>query len=200
MNLLDLYYYTSIPLITGNMIYYSITLLSTSITSSQNVLHFIYEHKDCDSVIFSHEIDTLDIKNKLLIIESFIFNILQKYCINDEEFNRIKNNIKTPVSINTTHDNNMDFIMIELKNNNDLLNNINEPLRISLLSTYQSVNEINNLISIVNEKIYKYNNYYVKLSRLCLKKEIHELNQKINILDKRFAILLELLKVDNILK
>ena len=57
MDLLTIYYYTSVPLLTCNLIFYSLTTLSTSITSSQNVVRFISEHKDCDSIIFKNELD-----------------------------------------------------------------------------------------------------------------------------------------------
>ena len=53
MEFINLYYYTSIPLITCNLLFYSMNTLSNSITSTQNVFKFIYEHKIFNtSIIF----------------------------------------------------------------------------------------------------------------------------------------------------
>ena len=195
MDLLNLYYYTNGPLITGNMIYYCLTSISTSITSSQNVLHFINDHIHYDSTVFLDEMVTLDIENKLIIIESFIFNILKNYCKDNNEFTNLKNSIKNPTFLNTINDNTLDFTIIEFTNENNLLNQLDEPIKISIISTYQILEQINNTISKVNEKIIKYKNSYFKLSTLCLKKEIHKLKQQMNILDIRFNLLLEFVKI-----
>jgi len=82
--------------LTCNILFYSITTLSNSITSTQNVFRFIYENKDSDYELFKHELELLDLYNKLKIIESLIYDIIHKYCESDEEFNNIKENIKNP--------------------------------------------------------------------------------------------------------
>ena len=78
MDILKIYYYTSIPLLTCNILFYSITSLSNSITSSQNVFKFIVDHKDCDSIIFKNITTDLDLENKLKIVESLIYDIIKK--------------------------------------------------------------------------------------------------------------------------
>ena len=86
MNLLQLYYYTSVPLLTCNLLYYSLTAVSASIVSTQNVSKFIYEHPLSDAVIFKRTMDTMDLHNKLKITESLIFDVIKQYCETDEEF------------------------------------------------------------------------------------------------------------------
>jgi len=85
MDIFRLYYYAGIPIAT-NIIFYSITSLSTSISSSQNVVRFITEHKDCDSIVFKNEISDIDLENKLKIVESLVYDIISKFCVDKEEF------------------------------------------------------------------------------------------------------------------
>ena len=94
MDLLQLYYFASLPLLTCNMLFYSMTSLSTSITSSQNIFKFIYEHKDSDFNIYKTEIEHMDLQNKLKIAHSLILNIFKKYCKTDNEYQLLLNEIK----------------------------------------------------------------------------------------------------------
>ena len=75
MDFLQIYYYTSLPILTCNLLFYSVANLSTSITSSQNVIRFVSEHTYCDSVIFQNNINKSDLIIKLSIVKSLIFDI-----------------------------------------------------------------------------------------------------------------------------
>ena len=72
MDLLSMYYYAGIPVITCNMLFYSMSAISSSITSSQNVVKFISEHKDNDVTIFKNELELMDLTMKLKIVETLI--------------------------------------------------------------------------------------------------------------------------------
>jgi hypothetical protein len=195
MDLITLYCYAGVPLLTCNMLFYSITALSTSITSSQNVVKFISEHKDCDSVIFKNELETLDMENKLKIIESLIYDIIKRYCKSKNEFEEFKNNINTPVICNKQDDSSQ-FEMIELTNKISVLERIDEPVRYAILSTSEIVQSINELIIQMHEKILKHKQSYLnKIVSLCLKIELNEFKKKVKLLDIRFPLLLELLKI-----
>lgn len=196
MDLLTIYYYTSVPILTCNMLFYSITALSTSITSSQNVVRFISEHKDCDSVIFKNELEMLDLENKLKIIESLIFDILKRYCNSKEEFEEIKNNIHTPIIICEKQDDTKQFEMIELTNKISMLDRIDEPIRYAILSTSETVQHINETIIRINKKILNHKQSYLnKIVTLCLQIELHEFKKKVSLLDMRLQLLLNLLKI-----
>ena len=194
MDLLQLYYYTSVPIITCNLLFYSISALSTSITSSQNVVKFISEHKDCDSILFQNELQTNDTINKLKIIESFIYDILKKHSNNHEEYEELKHNLASLNVINELQDG---FTLIEMKvPNTHILERINEPIRYALLSTSEIVQQINNNLIVCNNKIKDYKQSYVKnIMSLCLQKELNDFKKQTNILDKRFDILLKLLQI-----
>jgi hypothetical protein len=193
MDMLKIYYYTSIPLVTCNMLFYSISTLSTSITSSQNVVKFISQHKDCDSVLFQNEMEINDITNKLKIVESLVFDILRKYCDNKEEFEQFKGDLIAPALLNEEQD----YTMIELKMvNKNILERIDEPIRYALLSTAEIMQQLHNTLINCNNKINHYKQSYVKnIMSLSLQKELNDFKKQSDLLDKRLNLLLELLKI-----
>jgi len=196
MDLFTIYYYTGIPILTCNMIFYSLNTLSTSITSSQNVVRFISEHKDCDSIVFKNEIETLDLENKLRIVESLIFDIIKKYCNSNEEFIEIKHNINNPIITCHTEDDTPQFEMVQITNKINILDKIDEPVRYALISTSEIIQTINQILIKIHDKIFKYKQSYLnKLVTLCLKIELIELKKKVNLLDIRLQLLLNLLQI-----
>jgi len=196
MDVLSLYYYTSVPLLTCNMLFYSITSLSTSISSSQNVVKFISEHKDCDSVIFTNEIADIDLENKLKLIESLIYDVIKKFSKNHDEFERTKKGILYPQISDTQLGENNEFALIEIKSPLTVLERMDEPIKLALMSTSDSVQQINNLLIEIRDKIYNYNKSYVKsILSLSLQNELRKLHRQIKILDNRTFFLLELLKL-----
>ena len=202
MNICSLYYYatmpslTCIPILTCNIIFYSLMTLSNSISSSQKVLRFISDNKDCDSVVFNNEIIVLDIENKLRIINCLIFDVIKKYCISDEEYDQFQEDIKNPMVENGFLDETSDFEFIDFKTHQTIIERINEPLWYALLSTSETVQKIYNIIHIANVKIIKHKqNYVKKIFRLCLKNEIAGLNKHSAVLELRLSMLFELLKI-----
>jgi hypothetical protein len=195
MDPLKLYYYTSVPLLTCNILFYSVTTLSNSITSTQNVFKFVYEHKSNDFEIFKNEIESLDLYNKLKIIESLIFDIIKKYCSTDDEFNRLKENITNPL-ITSADDGVIDFTVINLENKVSIFERIEEPLRYALLITSEAVQNINTVINNIHQKVLQNNSSYLKgFINLKLTNELSCLNKNVKLLDIRIQILFDLLKV-----
>ena len=190
MDLINLYYYTSVPLITCNLLFYSLTSLSNSITSSQNVFKFISEHKYCDSIIFSNEMHTLDTENKLKIVKYLMFDVIKHYCTTDKEYEQIKNDIINPVLEKDG------FEVIVIDNHSTIIERIDEPIRYALLSTIEIAQKIDEIVKNVHKKITKHNQMYLKIIiRLCLKPEIINLNKYSELLDKRLSLLFDLLKI-----
>ena len=204
MNMFNLYYYAGIPL-ASNLLFYSITSLSTSISSSQTVVKFITEHKDCDSVIFKNEIYEIDLENKLMIVESLVYDIIRKFSVDKEEFEKTKREIKNPViTENEGSDNkekngfgfDFEFAIIEVKNKSSVLDRIDEPIKLSLISTAETVQQIEGTLVDIRSKIKKHMNSYIKnFVSLSLKQELSKLHKHIKILDSRINILFELLKI-----
>jgi len=196
MDMISLYYYTSVPLFTCNMLFYSITSLSTSISSSQNVVKFISEHKDCDSVIFTNELTECDLENKLHIVKALIFDIIKKYSATNEEYEYIKKEINNPNLIETTYAENNEFAMIEIKNPITILERIDEPIKLSLLSTAETMHNIHQLLMEIRDKIKKHNESYLKkIVSLCLQIEMKKMHRQTKILEQRLHLLFELMKI-----
>ena len=204
MNLLSLYYYTSttmpslscIPILTCNILFYSLMTLSNSITSSQKVLRFISDNKDCDSIVFNNEIIVLDIENKLRIINCLVFDVIKRYCVSDEEYLQIEKDINNPNFEIKKIDESTDYEFIDFKTHKTIIKRINEPVWCALLSTSEIVQHIYTTIRVTNLKIIKYKQNYVnKIFRLCLKKEIACLTKQAGLLDSRLNMLFELLKI-----
>jgi len=195
MDPLKLYYYTSVPLLTCNILFYSVTTLSNSITSTQNVFKFIYEHKDSDYEVFKNELETLDLHNKLRIIESLIFDTIRKYCNTEEEYKYIKEDIKNPLI--TSDDFKIeDYSIINLENRIQIFERIEEPVRYALLTTSEAVQNINIIINNIHKKVLENEQSYIKnFVTLKLTNELSELHKNVKLLDIRIQMLFDLLKV-----
>ncbi len=191
-----MYYYTSVPIITCNMLLYSITSLSNSISSSQNVVKFISEHKDCDSVIFKNEIVEMDLENKLRIVETLIYSVIKRFSVDNNEFEFAKKEIQNPKIFSNNMTENNEFALVEVVSSPLFLQRIDEPVKISLISTSEIVQNINALILKINEKINNYKKSYMKnIISLSLKYELSSLHKYVKILDLRLHMLFELLKI-----
>ncbi len=191
-----MYYYTSVPIITCNMLLYSITSLSNSISSSQNVVKFISEHKDCDSVIFKNEIVEMDLENKLRIVETLIYSVIKRFSVDNNEFEFAKKEIQNPKIFSNNMTENNEFALVEVESSPLFLKRIDEPVKISLISTSEIVQNINALILKINEKINNYKKSYMKnIISLSLKYELSSLHKYVKILDLRLHMLFELLKI-----
>jgi hypothetical protein len=191
----SLYYYAGIPIAT-NLLFYSITSLSTSISSSQNVVKFITEHKDCDSVVFKNELVDTDLENKLIIIESLIYDIIRKFSYNQEEFERTKKDILDPVTESVKIDIDTSFSVVDIKSNLKVLERIEEPLKLALISTADTVRTIESVLIEVRNKIEAHSRSYIKnFVSLSLKGELSKIHKFVKILDSRTHMLFELLKI-----
>ncbi len=195
MDPLKFYYYTSVPLLTCNILFYSVTTLSNSITSTQNVFKFIYEHKDSDYEVFKNELETLDLHNKLRIIESLIFDTIRKYCNTEEEYKYIKEDIKNPL-ITSDDFKSEDYSIINLENRIQIFERIEEPVRYALLTTSEAVQNINIIINNIHQKVLENEQSYIKnFVTLKLTNELSQLHKNVKLLDLRIQMLFDLLKV-----
>lgn len=196
MDMIRLYCYTSVPLLTCNMLFYSLTSLSASISSSQNVVKFISEHKECDSIVFKNKISEVDLENKMAIINAIMYDIIRKYSHTDDEFERAKYDIRHPTITDDGTEHNNGFALIEIKSPSPVLERIDGPIKVALTSTSETMQKINTLLLEIREKISNHYNSYIKnILSISLQVELNNLNKLIKILDTRLYLLLELLKI-----
>lgn len=220
MDLLSMYYYAGTPVLLCNIICYSITTLSTSISSSQNVFKFISEHVEPDCVIFNNFVENNDLNEKLKILKSFILDVLSKYCDNWDEFEMLKKEIEkqTFENLNSICCKMDDYIIISNKNiissedvlisnddnaiinlnNNviEILDRIDEPIKLAIVSLSQIVYEICILLENTQNKITEHKKSFMKnLITLILKNEISKLNKLCKILELRSKMLFDLVLI-----
>jgi hypothetical protein len=192
MELLNLYYVVSLPLITCNIFFYSVSSLSNSITSTQNVFRFIYEHKDNDYLIYKNEIKNIDLSHKLRIIKSLIFDTIKKYISNKDDYDKFIDIINNPLIENDINE----YSIIDIKYNSDIFSLIDEPIAYSIIFISEILNNINNIINKIKNKIIEHKKLYFKnFVSLSINKEISELKYQNHILDVRYNMFIELLKI-----
>lgn len=201
MDFLTIYYYTSLPILSCNLLFYSIANLSTSITSSQNVIKFVSDHAYCDNIIFQNNIDKHDLLTRLKIIQSLIYDIIKKYCNDNEiKFNKIIGEINNPDSIfSASFIECEDYLLVDPISRKDILETIkiiDEPVKLSIIATTSVIFQLSELFEKVKAKIDSYNNSYKKhFSSIHLKSEISELDKLTKLLETRLEMLIDLLKI-----
>jgi len=218
MDLLSMYYYAGTPVLLCNIICYSITTLSTSISSSQNVFKFISEHVEPDCVIFNNYVENYDLNEKLKVLNSFILDVLSKYCDDRNEFEILKKEIDKQTFENLNSMCHTDYIIISNKNlissedlsisDNDnsiiklndnvikILDRIDEPIKFAIISLSQIVHEICVLLENTQNKIKEHKKSFMKnLITLVLKNEISKLNKLHKILEIRTKMLFDLVLI-----
>lgn len=187
--------------IARDVVFYTITTISTSIISVQNIDRFIVEHKDNDYVIFSKQLDKYDLINKLVITSSLIKDIFIKHSAKDNKinFNKIFNIpsieyiTKTTDDVNpnpdTDTDSDSNFEIISNINYDEIKVEIQEPIKISILSILEIIDAINKVFDTIHKKIVEYNKSYFNFYKLNIANEI----QKIDHLNEKFNSRLDML-------
>jgi hypothetical protein len=198
MELLN-FYYTGMPILAVNLLFYSITSLSTSITSSQNVFKFIYETTDSDYDIYKRQIESTDLENKLRIVKELVYDILRFYANSAHEFNLLIEEITNPFIISNISSN-LEFELVDIRSScTNVLTRLPESIKISLNSLAVLVEKINDILFKIKKKIQTHNQLYFKSWRnFCLKREISQLKFETDLLDSRFNLLFKILGVYNI--
>ncbi len=180
---------TIFPLLTYNAIIYSITSLSTSITSTQNILNFIIQHKDNEYNIFQHQLEQTDLHNKLNIISLLIKDILHKHCNSENIIEKILHPI---IEVN----NNDDYNIVNLINDTTLKLEIPEPVKFALLSCLEIIIKINIMLENIQNKIIKHQKSFLKnLIKINIGFEINKIILFTELFNSRLYILFEVLKI-----
>ena len=181
------------PLLTYNAIIYSISSLSTSITSTQNIFNFIIQHKDNDYVVFQHQLEATDLYNKLNIVSALIKDILRKHC-NDKNLSdkAIEDILHPTIEL----ENNDDYNMINLIKKTSINLEVPEPVKLALLSCLEIIIKINNVLEKIHTKILDHQKSYLKnFIKISICFEINKIILYTELLNSRLHILFEVLKI-----
>lgn len=186
--------------IARDVVFYTITTISTSIISIQNIDKFIVEHKDNDYVIFSSQLEKTDLINKLVITSSIIKDIFIKHSSTDNkiDFDKIFNIPSVELITKTKVDEtDFDFDIINNVNYNEIKVEIPEPVKISILSTLETIHNINIIFDLIHKKIIEYNKSYFNFYKLNITNEIQKINHLNEIFNSRLDMLFKIITIYN---
>lgn len=186
-------------LITQDIIIKCVSSLSTTILSSYNLYNIIVSqstsHTDYQN--YQNQITSTDLANKLLLASSIIKDIVKRHHFNTDSNMPIEKIIelyKEELGIDVSKEEGFD--MITHIQNNNIISNVPEPVKISLNSTLEIIEKINYVLNKIHNKIKNHSTSYLKyVSKLNLSDEINELVNFDKIFDKRLGLLLEVLKI-----
>ena len=183
-------YYITIPLLS-----YTMTILSSSMTTSKNILSFLIETKETDIVLFKNHLEKVDLKTKIMIMESLIYDIIRKNSNDKNILEKLKLEIANLFITDCELDND-NFYLIDIKKNNEYLKNIDEPVLYSLISTCEVIYHINDNLYKINEKIMLHKKSYFKnIVVLKLQPELSNIIRYSQMLDLRLNLLFDILKI-----
>ena len=185
-------YYITLPLLSYTMI-----TISSSITSTKNILNFLIETKETDILIFKNHLEEVDLKTKIKIIESLIYDLIRKNSDDKKIIDNFKlemlNLINTDSGLHLDDDNN--YYLVDIKNN-EYFKNIDEPVLYSLISTCEVIYHINDNLYKINEKIITHKKSYLKnILLLKLQPELNNIIRYSKLLDLRLNLLFDILKL-----
>lgn len=186
-------------LVTQDIIVKCVSSLTTSILSSYNLYNMIITQSisQTDYQNYQNQITSTDLANKLLLASSIIKDIIKKHHFKTElniPIEKIIELYKDEIKIEFVDDE--DFDIITHIQNNNIISNVSEPVKISLNSTLEIVDKINFILNKIHNKIKTYSSSYIKyICKLNLSEETEELINLDKIFDKRFGLLLEILKI-----
>jgi len=174
--------------------------LTSTIMSSHTVFNYIMEHKENEFILLKNELVISDINIKLIIITSLIKNILNNNNINN--IDELIKNYKKPLVelLDIENDNDLSIINYkEIPSDNSI--NLPEPIKISLNSTLDIIEQINQVLHSIHDKIVNYKKSYIKyVSRINVHNELQQIKTLDIIFDKRLKMLLDLLVIYDIKK
>ena len=174
--------------------------LSSNILLSYNFYYFITSNRLNDYQNYQQEIISTDLANKLLISSSLIKDIIKKYHfdsnINNISIETIIKNYNEQVKIEVVPDE--EFNIISHIQNNSIITNIPEPVKIAIGSTLEIIDKINGILEIIHLKIKSHSNSFIKyIKKLDIKNEVEILINYDKIFDKRLNLLFEIIKIYN---
>ena len=175
---------TMIPVVACNALFYSITLFSTYISSTQNIFKFIVEHKDSDYAIFQHQLELTNLISKMEITRALIKDVVRKWTDNPQL-------LDNPI---VSKDVSGDGMLIDVHTIN--LSAIPEPIKLSIISLLTITNKISDTLNIIHCKIKTHDVSYMKsFIKIKIGEDIGKIVSMTALFNQRLDLLLQLLKI-----
>ena len=163
-----------------NALFYSITSVSTYISSTQNIFRFILEHKDSSYAVFQHQIEQTDLITRMDIVVSLIKQIVSKY-------------VNLTNLTNTTFEClSGDWTVIDMVQSPNL-EYIPEPTRLAIISVLTTIAKINTVLEIIYTKIKTHQLSYMKaFVKIKIVDDIARIETLTALFEKRIDLLLRI--------
>jgi hypothetical protein len=163
-----------------NALFYSITSVSTYISSTQNIFRFILEHKDSSYAVFQHQIEQTDLITRMNIVVSLIKQIVSKY-------------VNLTNLTNTTFEClSGDWTVIDMVQSPNL-EYIPEPTRLAIISVLTTIAKINTVLEIIYMKIKTHQLSYMKaFVKIKIVDDIAQIETLTALFEKRVDLLLRI--------
>lgn len=187
-----------LPSLSSDIIYYCITSLSTSISSTQNLYNFIinYSRTNDDYIVYQNKLINTDISNKLQVTSLLITDIIKKYHLNNKEDINLTEWVEKNYNLNIVEQD--EFNVVSNIKNNNIISDLPKPLKLILQSTLEIITNINETLQSIQNKINSYNNsYFSYFYKLNIHTEVNKLVTYCEIFDRRLDMLFDMLKVYN---
>jgi len=187
-----------LPTLSTDIIYYCITSLSTSISSTQSLYNFIinYSRTNYDYIVYQNKLINTDISNKLQVTSLLITDIIKKYHLNNKEEINLTEWIERNNNLNIVEQD--EFSIVSNIKNNNIINDLPKPLKLILQTTLEIITNINDTLQSIQNKINSYNNsYFSYFYKLNIHIEVNKLVTYCEIFDRRLDMLFDMLKVYN---
>ena len=189
-----------VPLITTSLLIHSLSNISSTISSVNNIYSYINTHKYNDYQLYNLELDKTDLKNKLLLMQSMIRDINNRYyfIINNEKISinsYIDSQYLKNINYINNNDNEYDILLDDL---NDMETDLPNPLKICLINVLDIINKINYNINMIHNKMKEHDKTYFRyFYKINIHKELDRLMIDSKVFDQRIYLLFEILKLYN---
>lgn len=179
--------------IARDVIFYTITTISASIMSIQNISKFIVDHKDNDNKLFHDQLEKTDIMHKLNMTNLLIKDIMKSHTTDKEKIDKIFSKIG---EYDCNFKNDGEFSII-CKNNE--FNNIDiklpEPVKASIITTLEIIHKINDIFEKIYTKVINYDKSYFNLYKLNILDEINHISQLNKIFNNRLDLMIKIIDI-----
>lgn len=179
--------------ITGNIVFYTITTISTSIMSIQNISKFIVEHKDSYYKVFHDHLEETDMMHKLNMTNFLIKDIIKSHTNDKEKIDKIFLKIG---GYDEDLKSDKEFSIVCKSDEFDNINiELPEPVKASIITTLEIIRKINDVFEEIYKKIINYNKSYFNMYKLNILNEINYLSQLNKIFNDRLELMIKIIDI-----
>lgn len=185
--------------ITKDVIFYTITTISTSIISVQNINKFITDHKDSEYRIFQNNLEKTDLEHKLNLTNSLIKDIIKSHTEDKDKIDLIFDKIGAYNGLESKIENILDEDEFNVIIKNDEFDkieiNLPEPVKLAIITTLEIIYKINCVFEMIDKKIVEYKNSYFKVYKLNIINEVNNITHYDEIFNKRLDLMIKIIDI-----